>query len=362
MRRPLITQSIIIKSIEFISFKLSLIMSDNDSMFEDLQGSSSPQLPIQSIRLLGSNIFQIRVIGLDKKRKIIFSQPFDSDGLGNFNFKIAVDEISNRIDLFQIFEIKQLPGIELYLGSQFMIDVTQSQKIIISDFDKTLVDTRYSNTKEVYRSLTSPLCDFPSLDNSIAILKNHIASNYHPFILSASPHFYRGALRDWLYQNQIYTAGIFLKDIRQLFSLTEGILAPKDFKVQGLFKMNHLLDILLMTGIPHKMTLIGDNFESDPLIYVSLLQLMQDRHDPWDVWNRLRQDASFKLTNRQNSHFLAKIYQLQNHLQSYKQEHNTTPELTIYIRKKEEGDKLKLPAKLINNYKHHLHPYMGSTL
>ena len=125
--------------------------------------------------------------------------------------------------------------------------------------------------------------------------------------------------------------------------------------------MNHLLDILLMTGIPKKMVLIGDNFESDPLIYVSLLQLMQDRHDPWDIWNRLRKDASFKLTNRQNSHFLAKIYQLQNHLQNYKKQYNTTPDLTIYIRKKNEDDQLKLPEKMLESYKDNLHPYMGAT-
>ena len=75
-----------------------------------------------------------------------------------------------------------------------------------------------------------------------------------------------------MYQNKIFTAGIFLKDVRQVFSLWDGDLSPRDITHQGLYKLNQLLDIINMTDIPDELVLMGDNFESDPVIYLSFLK------------------------------------------------------------------------------------------
>jgi hypothetical protein len=67
-----------------------------------------------------------------------------------------------------------------------------------------------------------------------------------------------------------------------------------------------------MTGIPDELVLIGDGFESDTIIYLTLTSVLYRQQDPWVVWNALKQDEGFKLTNRQHFRFLSKFYQLKN--------------------------------------------------
>jgi hypothetical protein len=238
------------------------------------------------------------------------------------------------------------------LGTYIPLKIHEPKKIIICDFDKTLVDTKYSTTKELYRSLTRPLEAFPTVESSVEILHRFIRAGHHPFILSASPHFYEDAMRDWLYKNNIFSAGIFLKDYRQFFSFLEGELTAKDLKFQGLYKLNHLLDILLMTGVPDELVLMGDNFESDPIIYLTLAQILREDIDPWVIWNDIKEHDIFQLKKNQNSQFLNKIYQLDNMLTRQRKMYpNKKPHIEIYIRKRFEKDELLVPDEYIQQKK-----------
>ena len=300
----------------------------------------TPSFPIAAFRQLSSHHFVLKLF-FNVNDQEYFGRSFDSDSFGNFFIKIPRATISalfdpNNLNIINLFETRTRRGLELNLGTYFPIKIETAKKIVICDFDKTLVDTRYSTTKEVYRSLTKPLATFPTVIQSVQILKASIKNGFHPFILSASPHFYEGAIRDWLYQNHIYTAGIFLKDYRQVFSLFEGDLTTKDIKKQGLYKLTHLLDILSMTGVPDELILMGDNFESDPVIYLTLLQIILDLHDPWFIWKNLSEFDAFKMSSKQNSLILSKIYQLSNAVRGKKRNnpHDEPCKIKIYIRKK----------------------------
>ncbi|MBC76816.1 MAG: hypothetical protein CME64_12450 [Halobacteriovoraceae bacterium] len=213
------------------------------------------------------------------------------------------------------------------MGTYLPYRIESPKKIIISDFDKTLVDTRYSTAWELYQSLRRPIHHFPVVQNSLDLFFEYTENKFQPFILSASPHFYENAIRDWLYQNKIYAGSIFLKDYRNIFSLTQGILTTKDLKKQSFYKLNQLVNILVMTGIPQELTLMGDSFESDEFIYLVLASILVDRQDPWQVWNRVKTEKSFKLTTKQNFHFLSKFYRLGEMSRS-----GNIKELNIHIR------------------------------
>lgn len=301
----------------------------------------TPRFPIQAYKLLRGSAFQIKIVGLKSNQEVAFKKSFETDGFGNLSVKIPIRDLD--IKALQVYEVGKEPGLELHLGTFIPLEILNPKKIIICDFDKTLVDTKYSTTSEVYRSLTKPLEYFPTVVKSVDILKQYIAEGFHPFILSASPHFYEEAMRDWLYKNQIFTAGIFLKDYRQLFSLFEMDLTPKDLKIQGLYKINHLLDILLLTGIPDELVLMGDNFESDPIIYLSLTSLLLETQDPWQLWNYLRKMDAFQMNKKQNSILLNKVYQISNLLMARGEKGKAKTQIKIYIRKKVDETSLVVP-------------------
>ncbi len=171
---------------------------------------------------------------------------------------------------------------------------------------------RYSTMKELFTSLRNPIHYFPPVASSIELIQDYIGKGYQPFVVSASPHFYENAIRDWLYQRQIFTGNIFLKDYRSIFSFFEGDLSTKDLRSQGFYKLNNIVNILLMTGIPDDLVLVGDGFESDTLIYLTLAAVLVGRYDPWTIWNNIKKEESFKLTNQQHFRFLSKFYQLKN--------------------------------------------------
>ena len=287
MRRPHLVHFMAISTEEFLSIKAFVTM--------DFPWKQNFPIPLHGLPLLGTHHFSMKILGLGKDGQHIYQEKFDSDSLGTFNLKIPLNSDRKNIHAISIYEIGRHPGLELFLGTYIPISITSPKNIVISDFDKTLVDTCYSNLKELYHSLVRPLSDFPTLSNSVRIFKHHIDRGLHPFILSSSPHFYENAIRDWLYSNHIYTAGIFLKDYRRIFSFLETVLTLKDLRTQGPYKFNHLLDIILMTGIPRQLILIGDNFEADPVIYASLtsLLLLHKKIKPWDLWQQLKKHPSF---------------------------------------------------------------------
>lgn len=347
MKRPHLVHFLSIITDEFLAIKASVTMKENSLA----QGNTpmdleklAPSFPIQAVRLLSAYEFKMKIVGLNENHEEVYKKTFDSDSYGNFNFKIPLTEQTKDVVILQLYEVGKEPGLEIHLGTAIPLRIPEDKKLIICDFDKTLVDTRYSTTKEVYNSLTKPLETFPTLQRSVEILQDKIKDGYHPFILSASPHFYEEAMRDWLYQNHIYTAGIFLKDYRKVFSFLEADLTPKDLKIQGLYKLNHLLDILLMTGIPKELVLMGDNFESDPIIYLTMAMIIHQDQEPWKLWNIVKSQDAFQLNRKQNSQFLNKIYQLNNMIGRlpYK------VDLKIYIRKKAQEESIKVPPSFEN--------------
>lgn len=353
MKRPILVHFLAIVTEDAISIKASITMKENVvAQYNNLDldiDIPTPKFPIQALRLLNAYQFTMKIIGLDRDHNEIYKKSFESDSFGNFNFKIPLTSERKDIAILQLYEVKKRPGLELHLGSYIPLRVDSPKKIIICDFDKTLVDTKYSTTKELYRSLTSPLEYFPTVATSVDIIQRYIKAGYHPFILSASPHFYEDAMRDWLYKNNIFSAGIFLKDYRHFFSFLEGELTTKDLKHQGLYKLNHLLDILLMTGVPDELVLMGDNFESDPIIYLTLAKILRDDIDPWIIWNEIKEKDIFMLQKQQNSQFLNKIYQLDNLLTRERKKYpNKKPHLEIYIRKRFKDDEVNISDEYAN--------------
>lgn len=344
MKRPHLVHFLAIVTDDSINIKASITMKENliaQNLDLDIP---TPKFPIQALRLLNAYQFTLKIIGVSKDQREIYKKSFESDSFGNFNFKIPLTKDREEIEILQLYETKKRPGLELHLGTYIPLRIFSPKKIIICDFDKTLVDTKYSTTKEVYRSLTRSLGENPTVTSSVEILHRYIRRGHHPFILSASPHFYEDAMRDWLYKNNIFSAGIFLKDYRHFFSFLDGELTTKDLKLQGLYKLNHLLDILLMTGIPDELVLMGDNFESDPAIYLTLTKILREDVDPWVIWNEIKEQDIFQLKKKQNSQFLNKIYQLDNLLTRKRNENRGKKiAIKIYIRKRFKNDELIAP-------------------
>jgi phosphatidate phosphatase APP1 len=362
MRRPKLVHFTGIESDEYIHIRASMTYSPHGK-FEFLEEINYnlkeivPTRPIQSLGLLSSDVFRLKVIGLTAEGQEITSRSFDSDPFGNFIFKMHQPE-SKKVTKLKLFETKSHPGLELLLGSFIPTKIKKPKKIVITDFDKTLVDTRYSTMKELYLSLRNPVSYFPPVDSSIELLQKFIQEDYQPFVVSASPHFYENAIRDWLYQRQIFTSNIFLKDYRNIFSFFEGELSTKDLKSQGFYKLNQIVNILLMTGIPDDLILIGDGFESDTLIYLTLAAILIGRYDPWTLWNNVKKEESFRLTNQQHFRFLSKFYQLKNMSDAHPRGN-----IQIYIRCKpymlEELEQRTFNLDFATNLKHLVKYYVG---
>lgn len=340
MRRPKLVHFSGIQSNEYIHIRASMSYSSH-AKFDFLEEINQnlkeiaivPTKPIQSLGLLSSNEFRLKVVGLDEKDREVMAKSYDSDTFGNFHFKVPLSGHSDVIKL-KLFEIKSHPGLELLIGNFIPTRIREPKKILITDFDKTLVDTRYSTMRELFQSLRNPIQHFPPVESSISLIKDLLEEGHQPFVVSASPHFYENAIRDWLYQRQIFTGNIFLKDYRNIFSIFEGDLSTKDLKSQGFYKLNTIVNILLMTGIPDDLVLVGDGFESDTLIYLTLAAVLVGRYDPWIIWNSIKKEESFKLTNQQHFRFLSKFYQLKTMSDT-----RTPSSLRIYIRCKEENVK-----------------------
>lgn len=355
MKRPFLVHFTALKTTSYISVKASLSMQERNSLNLLKEKTFSLSTPIESFHLMRGTKYRIKVIGLNDVREPCYKKTFDSDSFGNFSFKIS-NPIAQEISALQIFEIKHHQSLELLMGTYLPYQIPDPKKIIVSDFDKTLVDTRYSTTKEIYYSITKPIDYFPTITESIDLLKKYIDQAHNPFILTASPHFYENAIRDWLYKNEIYTAGIFLKDYRKVFSIIEGDLYPKDIKAQGFYKLNHLVDILLMTGIPEELVLMGDGFESDPLIYLLLKKILTQGIEPWDIWREVRNESAFRLTTKQNTFFLNKTYSLRNLV---KNSEFPLKKFTIHIRKKELDQPIKIPIRSLEAELSQIHFYQA---
>ncbi|MFG1487163.1 phosphatase domain-containing protein [Halobacteriovorax sp. RZ-1] len=356
MKRAKAVNFLAIQTNNYLNIKADFTMSENlyskNKDFEKFEA----RFPIQAYKLLRAYEFEIKVVALDHNNKELFTKNLETDSYGGLLAKIPLPKgCKDCLAKIEAYEISKYPGLELHLGTFIPLKITDNRKIIICDFDKTLVETKYSKPSEIYDSLTSPLKNYPTLENSVKLLKSYIEMGYHPFILSASPHFYEDAIRDWLYANEIFTAGIFLKDYRRILSILENDLTPKDIKTQGIYKLGHLLDIVNMTDIPSSVVLMGDNFESDPLIYLTFSELMSGRVEPRQLWNELKRVEDFKVTARQNGLFLNKIFQIKDNVKH----HGLDKEVKIYIRKKGSESQLNIRAPF-NSYHGKIELYDGN--
>lgn len=363
MKRPHLVNFLAIMTEESLAIRASMTMKDNPLLNLTLQEHKelavlAPKFPIQAYKLLTAHRFTILVIGLSKEHTETFRKTFESDAFGHISFKIPLIGTKKETEVLQIYEIGHSSGLQLILGNYLPLKVYSPKKIVICDFDKTLVDTRYSSTREVYDSLTKAISEFPTIPKSLEMLHESINKGYHPFILSASPHFYEEAMRDWLYQNKVYSSGIFLKDYRHILSLFEGELSPKDIKLQGLYKLGHLLDILLMTGLPDEIVLMGDNFESDPIIYLALAKMLREDLEPWYIWKLLKAQKAFRPSRRQNSQFLNKIYQLTNLVAQHDKKNKSRPVIKVFIRKKASENDINVPDEF-STQRHLIQLYDG---
>ncbi len=304
MDRPHLVNFSAIASENLLTIKASI------TPYNPLTNIKGQASPIKSISLFSKHYYRLKIVGLNDAYKKIFNRVYDSDNYGNFEIKIPMLGLNEDIRKISVYETSTMPGIELHLGSFLPLFIKEPKKIIISDFDKTLVDTKYSTPKEMYYSLNKPLNYFPTVDSSVYKLKEFINEGYQAFILSASPHFYENAIRDWLYQNEIYASDIFLKDYRDFFSIFDGALTTKDLKKHGFYKLNQLINILLMTRVPRHLVLLGDGFESDPFIYLTLKKLLDRDTDPWKLWKSIKNHKFFNLTSKQDSYFITKFYQV----------------------------------------------------
>lgn len=327
MRRPYFVKFFAFIRDEQIHIHAALARSPNISSRNDRPENAIISAPWKSLGLIRSGRYRLLICGLDDAGNELYKKTIDSNSFGIINSKIPARHRGVAVEKLQAYETKSYEGLEILLGSYLPTEIKDPKKIIISDFDKTLVDTKYSTFKEVYTSLKSPISDFPRIDQSLKLFRSYLKKDFHPFILSASPHFYEVAIRDWLYQNKVFTNNIFLKDYRGLFSLREGVLTPKDIKSQSFYKLSQLINILNLTGVPEELVLVGDCFETDELIYLSLAAVLQSRIDPWQIWNQLKQEASFKLTTKQTFYLLSQLYSLSQQAKKIKQ-----VQISIHIR------------------------------
>ncbi|MBL7665711.1 MAG: hypothetical protein JNM93_11310 [Bacteriovoracaceae bacterium] len=329
MKRPNLVNFMAIESDHHISIRASLSPADSQSRayLKSSISNLAPSSPVQSLGMLSSEYYRLLIIGFDETQNEIYRKEYESDSFGNFEIRFPSYLEGKNVHAVQAFELSTYPGLEILIGTFIPIKVKTPKKVVISDFDKTLVDTKYSSPRELYESLRRPVEHFPKVQGSIELIKKYIQEDYKPFILSASPHFYENAIRDWLYQHEIFTGNIILKDYRKVFSLFEGDLTPKDLKTQGFYKLSSLVSILLMTGIPDELVLMGDGFESDTLIYLTLLSVIKGKTDPWKVWNSVKKIETFRLTTKQQSRFLNKFYRLGNLTKE-----NTVKNAKVFIR------------------------------
>jgi hypothetical protein len=325
--------------------KISIRANITDSNYQLRKIKDKSSAPIESISLFTKHLFRIKIIGLSSHNSTLSEKEYESDNYGNIDLQLAHRVNDQDICKILVYETAYYPGVDIHLGSFLPLIIKEPKKILISDFDKTLVDTKYSTPTELYHSLNKPLNYFPTVDKTLEIVHDYINKDFQPFILSASPHFYENAIRDWLYQNKIFASNIFLKDYRDFISIFDGSLATKDLKKHGFYKINQLVDILMMVGIPDHLVLFGDGFETDDFIYLIMKSLLVDKTDPWKLWDSLKNHRIFNLNSKQDSYFLTKFYRLSELSKSH-----APIKLEIYIRAIEGNIEELKHKKFTNKY------------
>lgn len=285
----------------------------------------SPSLrPWASLNLFARKNFHITVEGYDQHHQLCLQEKVRSDSFGLIEARFE-KEVSQgpQIEYLKIYEESSLGGLRLFLGEYQVINFQESPKVIISDLDKTLIETSFSGMKDLYLSLSKPLEYFETISSGVKRLRRYRDHGYHPFVLSASPHFYDHTIRTWLKQQGIGDIPIMLKDYRHFISLSRGFLVRKDILTQGFYKLDQLLTLIWLGGVPEDLILLGDVYESDPFTYLTLAKILHEVHSinsARNLWEEIRRFRDFHPTRKQTGLFLNKLYQISQQIKIFKDE------------------------------------------
>lgn len=325
MKRPILIHCTALKDKHQISLLASLssirlkLSKAQIAVEEDLR-------PIENLGLLRSRKFYICIHLLGQEGKSLNILKYETDSMGQLEARLPAQVGKKKVHSLILYETSFVEGIDLFLGAIIPTKLQEYNKIVISDFDKTLLETQFQTLPDLYQSLRSPMQSWPTLPRGLELFKNYIGHDFLPFVLSASPHFYMRPIRDWLYQQEIYQAHIFLKDYRHFLWNGTGALTTKDIKKQGFYKLRQLITIISLTGIPDEIALMGDAIEHDVDIYMILTAFLLRKQSPWELWNQIKSQKIFHFTTKQDFDFLNRLYILDQKLAKKR------PQISISIR------------------------------
>jgi len=265
--------------------------------------------PISNWPMLLPRTYQLMIRFFDGTQEIADSKLELTTNLYG-EIKITTLLPNNKISSLKIYEVGSDPGISFYIGLYQINEITPKTKLIITDFDKTLIKTKYKTTSEIIRALTNRLTIFDRIESTYHKIKNEMQEKTTTLVLlSASPHFYAKPIKDWLKVNWLGEAAIILKDAREVLFHYKSNLSFKDLRLQGFYKLNALLDLVNLIGLPDEISLYGDAEESDPQIYSIFAEICKG-NNAYSLMNLINNERSFQLTLKQKVIIREKIEEL----------------------------------------------------
>ena len=142
--RPKVISQNSICSGKVLSLKLSIAYVSVN------QDGSKKITPISRLSLLQKNKFNLAIkiqTATESHERLI-----STDNFGTVYLKQKLKDPKQII--YKAYAINQTQNIKFFLGKYEPSILDNDKNIIVSDFDKTLVDTKYSTIKELYHSLT----------------------------------------------------------------------------------------------------------------------------------------------------------------------------------------------------------------
>jgi phosphatidate phosphatase APP1 len=281
-----------VQTLQLVGIKNHQSININLSLFYSSKTLASCKRPLDGIFLFSKNLFKLNIIFKNAQNKTIDNFPCTTDNYGNLSKSFAFTLSPHLQDCFQV-EIVDLAS-KRSLHTLRLLNLQEQNRVVICDFDKTLVATKYSNATEIINNLMTTIPDSYKIQKSIDILKKTISEGHHSFILSASPHFFAPTIKKWLERSKIPITGIFLKDFRPLLSKKLKFLTFSLFTNQVYFKIKSIINILSLTGVPKELVLIGDDYESDHEIYLWIKQILAHNID-FQFLNKWKLNSDNKL-------------------------------------------------------------------
>ena len=121
------------------------------SLWKKGQALASHSSPWENFSFLPEKKFVLLVMGLSSNGNVIYKRFFYNHTNGRFQFQIPRN--SNQglsIHSLKVYEAGTKIGTYFYLGTYLPQILPKPSKVIITDFDKTLVETKYATTKKSF--------------------------------------------------------------------------------------------------------------------------------------------------------------------------------------------------------------------